>query len=145
MRRSIVLCLPPQSGLTSLYILVKISSFYIENIFNLFNRTSYLNEEVNGTEPSSSVRLTSLYFAPFYIKNIIHLFNKTSYLNEEVNGTEPPPQVVFPAIVRKDLLLMVRPPLVTSPPRSFLTLRVYWPASAAVTSWIVNVVLGSKF
>ncbi len=39
--------------MTSLYL----APFYIENFINLFNKTSYLNEEVNGTEPSSSVSI----------------------------------------------------------------------------------------
>jgi hypothetical protein len=29
--------------------------FYIENMINIFNKTSYLNEEVNCSEPSPSV------------------------------------------------------------------------------------------
>jgi hypothetical protein len=31
--------------------------FYIENIINLFYKTSYLNEEVNSTEPSPLVSI----------------------------------------------------------------------------------------
>ncbi len=30
---------------------------YIENIIYIFNKTSYRNEEVNGTEPSPSVSI----------------------------------------------------------------------------------------
>ncbi len=50
---------------TNLY---RSAPFYIENIIYIFNKTSYLNEEVNCTEPSPSVsvpwpkhQLTALY------------------------------------------------------------------------------------
>ncbi len=40
--------------LTSLYLLVQIA-FMLQLLFNFFYKTSYLNEEVNSTEPSPSV------------------------------------------------------------------------------------------
>jgi hypothetical protein len=49
--------------LASLYLVDYISSFLNGNIIFLFDKTSYLNEEVNCTEPSPSVRI------PCYILN----------------------------------------------------------------------------
>ncbi len=43
--------------LTSLYVLVQISCFRKYKHYLLINKTSYLNEEVNCTEPSPSVRV----------------------------------------------------------------------------------------
>jgi len=37
--------------------LFRSAPFYIENIIYILNKTSYLNEEVNCTEPSTSVSI----------------------------------------------------------------------------------------
>ncbi len=43
--------------LTSLYLLAYISHFFLsKNIIYIINKTHYLNEEVDSTEPSPSVR-----------------------------------------------------------------------------------------
>jgi hypothetical protein len=41
--------------LTSLYQLVLLNSFYVENIICVFYKAGYLNEKANYTEPSRSV------------------------------------------------------------------------------------------
>jgi hypothetical protein len=38
-----------------MYNLFKSATFYIENTIYIFNKTSYLNEEGNSTEPSPSL------------------------------------------------------------------------------------------
>jgi hypothetical protein len=38
--------------------LFRSAPFYIENIINIFDKKSYLNEEVNGTGPSPSVNIS---------------------------------------------------------------------------------------
>jgi len=40
--------------------LFRLAPFYTENIIYIFSKTSYLNEEVNGTEPSPSVSIPLL-------------------------------------------------------------------------------------
>ncbi len=42
--------------------------FYIENIINLFCKTSYLNEEINCTEPSPFVSIPWSYKSLLYWK-----------------------------------------------------------------------------
>ncbi len=83
-------------------------AFYTENIFMFFYKTSYLNREVNCTEPDL-LEITQnrepllkgkdlynwppctnyLWLAAFNTEAIVLFFNKTTYLNREVNCTEP--------------------------------------------------------
>jgi hypothetical protein len=60
--------------LTSLYQLVKISSFLNWKYYIRFYKTSYLNEEVNCTEPSPSVSIPWLFSRPWCL--ILPLFER---------------------------------------------------------------------
>ncbi len=67
--------------LTSLYKLVYISSFNIENSFYLFYKTSDLNEEVNCTEPSPSLVFLGLTnWCNYSSVTKIHLMSFQSFL-----------------------------------------------------------------
>jgi hypothetical protein len=59
--------------------LLRSSPFYIENIIYIFNKTSYLNEEVNRIEPSPSVSIPwfNSSHSGLYYKNIM-IINDTS-------------------------------------------------------------------
>ncbi len=120
--------------LTSLYKLLWYCKHYL-----LFYKTSYLNEEVNSTKPSPSVRepllkgkprtvdllvLTSLEELLCYCKHYL-LFYKTSYLIEEVNSTKPSPSLSLPCISYYVLVSMTNK-------RSFITPE---PEVAASTGW----------
>ncbi len=49
---------------------------YIENIFLLYNKTSYLNEEVNRTEPSASV---SVPWSGILVTKVFHQIQGTNF------------------------------------------------------------------